>query len=557
MNFKRLLLAIGTTGCVLTLSSCLKETIDDLSEIKGAKTTNEFAMPLVSISMGMKELYESYAKSAFIHEASDKLLIFSYQTGDTVESAQNITFPAMDFGYGLKMADPAIIAAFNFTNRFDVSIDSSIAIDLPLGPDETVGKRINLVKVKQGTFTIQVINGFNHNATVTVSYPGITKNGVMLSDNIVLDYDADEVPKKVSHTFVIDDYEIDFTKGGTTYNTIPFSFDIGLSRIPSNSTSTNDSLRIDQTFNIASYKEINGYLGRFNIIAAHQSQEIDLLSGQLDGEILVNDPRLVLRVFHSYGLPVTGKISNIKVITKDGNELAVAILPFKDTFSFEKPTVPGQIATSEYKIDKTNSNLDQVLNSRPTAIEYDVDFYSNYNEIITNNYLVDGGLFRTEIDFQLPMDIKILDYVTYERASLSIGDVNLKGAEHVKLAVRTENTLPFDMFAQMLFVRDTVINGDTVDFTVDSLFNTELAITGAVVDGNGKVVSPYVSIREVTLPVKRFDKIQKYGENTVMRIRSQSSQFNGSPGFVKIYTDQKMSMKLGGKIKLILKSNDL
>lgn len=534
-------------------SSCFKDTIDDLSNIKGAKATNDWSLPLVSMTMGMKEIYESALQDANIHVDGNNLLVFSYHSENDVPTQPDIPIPEVDFSYPIRFPDPLAILAFNSGVPFNVNIDTNISL-----PTDGGNQQIKVVKVKEGTFTISITNSFRHDATVSISYPGIKKNGVAHTDNIVLTYDPADFPKTITHTLDLKDYDVDFSDGGVTANKVGFSYGISLVRNPSNATSLTDSLSIGQKFAIKSYKEITGYLGRFVIIQNHMNQEIDLFTKQINGKILVNDPRLVLRVFNSYGVPVTGRIYNLKIITTDSQAFPVQIDAFKDTFSFVKPTTPGEVAESFYRIDKTNSNIDDAINSGPARVEFDVEFVANYNDIVQDNFLVDAAAFKTVVDFELPMDIKILDYEVLERTSFPLTALSGDIVDEAKLFVKTENGLPFDVFMQMLFVKDTIINGKLdSNYVVDSLFSHELAITGGTVDANGKVIAPFVSINTVGLPVKRLTRISNETKNALTRVRVQTSQFGGAPGFVKIYADQKLSMKLGGNLKLILKSNAL
>lgn len=547
LNTKLLIALVSVT----LFSSCFKDTLEELSAIKGAKVSNEVSAPLFSMTMGMKELYESALQSAFIHEDANNLLVFSYQTGDTVDSKQYVEIPEVGFSYPIRMPAPAILA-FNLANRFDLTIDTSISV--PLGKGD---QQVKLIKVKKGTFTISITNSFKHNATVAISYPGIKKNGVPYIDNFTLNYVPNQPSVTVSRTLVLDDYDIDFSDGGTSFNEIGFSYTIAMIRNPNNATSTSDSLSISQNFAIESYKEVSGYLGKFLIARDTVSQEIDLFSKQINGKILVNDPRLVIRIFNSFGVPVTGRIYDVEIVTLNNQRFPVEIDLFKDTFSFQSPTIPGGIAVSEYRINKTNSNLDDAINSGPTKVEFKLEFVANYNNNPSNNFLVDGSMFRTEVDFELPMDIKILDYEVLERSDFPLDNLP-NFINEAKLFVKTDNGLPFDVFMQMLFVKDTIIGGHLdSNYVVDSLFSHELAVTGATVDGNGNVISPFSTINTVAIPVKRFDKIKNEAKNTVTRVRIQSSKFGGAPGFVKIYSDQKLSMKIGTNVKLILKSNDL
>lgn len=217
----------------------------------------------------------------------------------------------------------------------------------------------------------------------------------------------------------------------------------------------------------------------------------------------------------------------------------------------------GQIAVSEYIVDKHNSNIDDAINSAPSFVKFDLDFVANYNEVVSeDNFLIDTASFITTTDVEIPLDLKIIDYEALQTERPKESDTSeLKYVQEAKLTVRTENTLPFDLFAQMIFTRDTVIAGIDTSYVTDSLFIPELPVIGAVVDANGEVVAPTISLSTVVLDIDRYNRIQR-SQNYMLRIRAESSTFGGSQSFVKIYSTQKLNMKIGADVKLIYKSND-
>jgi hypothetical protein len=243
------------------------------------------------------------------------------------------------------------------------------------------------------------------------------------------------------------------------------------------------------------------------------------------------------------------------VVGQDGSNLPVEINPFKDTFSFPKPKTPGETVIATYVIDKTNSNIDLAINSSPSFIKFNIYFDANYNKVVTDNFMIDTASFRTDLDFEVPMDIKIVDYISETEQKQTPDTANLPYIKSIGLLVWSENGLPFDIYTQLIYTNDTIINGKPTTYVVDSLFSNELTILGANVDGNGNVVTPRVTESKPVLEVARYKRIMA-ADNMVTRSRIVTSTFNGAPGFVKIYTNQKMNVKIGADIKLTYKSNE-
>lgn len=527
------------------LGGCVKETYDDLMNIKGVKFSNTFSAPLLNLTLGMKELYEAISTDGFVTERPNKLLVFTYQGQDTVEAKQFVNIPSLPFNYELKMTPP-VIAAFEFNNGFDLTINDSAKLPA------TGNQRLRLIAIKEGTFVIAINNTFKHNTTINITFPNIKKNGVSLTRNIPYIFGVDPVPM-LPITIDLAGYDLDLSNGGSSYNTIPFIYSINMVRSPGNVTTVNDVLAIDQEFNIKSYNIIRGYLGKFNVLKTEFNEKIGLFDQQISGKIFVNDPRLVIKVYNSYGVPLTGKITNLRVVGKDGLDLPVTMNPFKDTFSFNKPANPGELAISEYIIDKNNSNLDVAINSSPTEVKFELTFDANYNDIIVDNFLVDTSQFNTDLNFEIPLDIKIVDYVSEQKAEqTAFGDIEY--VEAAKMAVFAENGLPFDIYTQLIYT-DTVVDsitGVVSDVLVDSLFTQELFIPGAAIDAQGEVKFPTVTVLNPVISAERFKRISSAKYQTT-RSRIVTSSLNGAPGFAKIYTDQKMNIKIGADINLTVK----
>lgn len=544
---KKLYSVLLSVLLLTVFSGCFKDTIEDLNNIKGVQATATFTAPLISSSLSLKDIYESYSKNALIKEQSDHLLVFIYRAEATVNSDTLIKFDATSSDFDFQMT-PAMIAIFQSVGSFGFSIDDSLK--LPNNRNE----QIKRVIVKNGQFSVAFESEYKHNISVTIKYPFITKNGVPVEEVVNVNYDPNDYPKKVTHILKLEGYEIDFTRGGITTNTIPFVYDVQVTQLPGNPTLTTEKLSVNQTFYINEYSLIEGYLGRFTILDEPQKIDIDLFENSIAGQVFLANPRLVIRLYNTFGVPVTGTISELQVKDYNGLDFPVIIAPFQDTFSFAHPSAPGQIGVSEFIIDRNNSNIDDVINSRPKQISFRIKAEGNYRQEVTNNFITDTSLFKVDFDSEIPFDIKIIDYVSQSKADNGTFSEMPENVQSLQLHVKTENKLPFDLMTQMIFSRDSITpNQDTIPVLVDSLFNVDLYIPGGEVDQNGEVVASTVRLNTLTLPLEKYERI-KNAQYQTLRLKANSSQFGGASSYVKVRTNLTLDMKIGGDIKLTYKT---
>ncbi len=542
---------IFTVCLFAVITSCFKkETFEELSSIKGVQSTADFSAPLLTSSLTLRDLYESYSQNALIRENPDNLLVFVYRSQNTVPSGKLLDQMGNSSSFELQLPDP-IADAFNMglIDEFSMpAIDNVVTIPTP------DGEKIKKINLKEGSFDLSFVSTYKHNIRITLEYPSITKNGAPLSKVIDVNYTGVS-PQEVVVPIDLKDYDIDFTDNNTTSNTLRFEVAIKFTRIPGNIVSPQDKLTIEQDFKIRGYNSIEGYLGRKIILEASQETEIDLFQNSLAGQVFINDPRLVITARNTYGVPVTARVSNLRVVDMFEHDFPVTIDQFADTFTFDMPAAPGRQGVSKFTIDKDNSNIDSVINTRPKFIRFDLKFETNYREDSSiTNFILDTAMFAVDIDAEVPIDLKVINYVVEDKSSnRSFGNLP-ENVQEVKLNVVTENTLPFDLTTQMLFTRDSItFGGDTINIPVDSLFSIPLFIPGGIVDANGEMVAPKIKQNTITLTADRYKRIQS-APNNILRMIANTAQFNGAPGFVKVKTNLRLNMRIGSDIKFTYKS---
>jgi len=545
-------LALGIISAFTLLNtSCIKEfedTIDELSSIKGVTSNPTLAAPLINGSINLRDLLNDLSEDddVFTTTDSEGKISLKFFSRDSVEEKQYITLPNINSSIDAIMP-PNEIPNFETTGKFSQNISKDLNIVL------SGNQRVERVVVKQGSFNFNIGSNFKHNTTVKISYPGITKNGIPFIDSFVFIYNG-STPANITRSVDLSGYEIDFTKNGSTYNVFTYEIGVDITRNPSNNVSLTDKVSIVQGINVTQYKRIEGYFGKFDIAELTQSDELGLFDKKLEGNVFVENPSLSLKLTNSFGLPVTARVLEIYVVSGSGVKTPVIINAFKDTFALEYTSSIDQSKVTEYIIDKSNSNIDVVLNTAPQTIYYKVLFTANIVDIPNPNVLYDNTTVKQESTLDLPVDIKILNYAIESDGDFELGetlgdiDSNVVTINWAEVVSEIANGLPLNASVQV-YIEDTVTNT-----LVDSIFKPAYLILAANVNAEGEVIQPTKVNITNTINKAQYDNLKR-GNKFRLQVRLTTPE--SSPGnlpYVGIYDYHKLNVKIGARTNITYRS---
>ncbi len=545
-------LALGIISAFALLNaSCIKEfedTIDELSSIKGVTSNPTLAAPLINGSINLRDLLNDLSEDddVFTTTDSEGKISLKFFSRDSVEEKQYITLPNINSSIDAIMP-PNEIPNFVTTGKFSQNISKDLNIVL------SGNQRVERVVVKQGSFNFNIGSNFKHNTTVKISYPGITKNGIPFIDSFVFIYNG-STPANITRSVDLSGYEIDFTKNGSTYNVFSYEIGVDITRNPSNNVSLTDKVSIVQGINVTQYKRIEGYFGKFDIAELTQSDELGLFDKKLEGNVFVENPSLSLKLTNSFGLPVTARVLEIYVVSGSGVKTPVIINAFKDTFALEYTSSIDQSKVTEYIIDKSNSNIDVVLNTAPQTIYYKVLFTANIVDIPNPNVLYDNTTVKQESTLDLPVDIKILNYAIESDGDFELGetlgdiDSNVVTINWAEVVSEIANGLPLNASVQV-YIEDTVTNT-----LVDSIFKPAYLILAANVNAEGEVIQPTKVNITNTINKAQYDNLKR-GNKFRLQVRLTTPE--SSPGnlpYVGIYDYHKLNVKIGARTNITYRS---
>lgn len=543
------LILMASFAATFVVSGCLNE-INELREIKGFVASSDLALPLISDELGVQQLYETFSQTGLISEPAGKPITIVYSGRDSISQRQFVSVPSTTVQFNLNI-DPLMAQAFNATGQFSQTI-SDVQV-LNFSNEEEIEELV----VKSGGMNLFLSTTIKHRVTIAYSYPTVKRNGVAFADSITLFFNGSS-PTTLQRFINFSGYTIDMTNGGTDKNKLPYSITIRIAEDPSQpEMAGNETLTLSKSIDVLQYQFLKGYLGKFSLLNMNEEVEIDLFYGSESGSIELKDPRMLIEINNGFGIPVTARIYDAFARLKDNSRLDVQFQQFQDTITLPYAQNPGEYAKGSYVIDRTNSNIDQVLNSKPTKLIFKIEFIANFHGKSGTNFLYDTSSLKSKAHIELPLDIRVENYVVLNENFVTLPGSNPNDnidIEQVVLSSIASSNFPIGTNIQLYFIKFDSINQTKI--VIDSLFPNQLRLASANVNDNGDILSTSSAESVGTLSPAQYRRLIDEGCNYYrIRFEANSSLSGGNRPFVKIFSAQKVNLKVGFRGRGIIKQS--
>ncbi|MCU0423076.1 MAG: hypothetical protein MUC81_09720 [Bacteroidia bacterium] len=537
---KRIAILLMVFAMSAAMQSCVKDIVDKVTGVDGFEADAAWALPAINATAGLDKAITALDNDVKIQTDSTGRLLLNFFGVDSLPPRQLFSLDPITVNEEFSLPAPAIIV-FESLGTFSEQINQTIPIALPNS------RRIERVLVKDGAINVNVSNSFRHNCKIKITYTGIRKNGISLVDSFDFIYTG------VNHTPInrridINDYEVDCTRNGTTFNEFEYSIEVQMTKVNGSTTLPTDRIAVDVNIGVNEYARAEGYFGKLTLLQLSEDSKLAFFDKRVEGNVFIKDPKLILKVTNRIGLPITGVITEMYIESPSGARTPVNIDAFKDTFTIDYTTVINQEKVTEYVIDKTNSNIDVVLTQAPSKFVYKVEFIANRSEQVTSNILYDFSTIKVDASFILPFDIRVINYGLEDRQPFDLGNSDstlVKGltVEYAELLSKVTNQIPLNAFVQLYF-RDSITNT-----TLDSLFTSPYSIAAAKIDANGNVVAPTVAEFSTLVDDPKYQRVRKANQY-LYTVRLRTAEDNaGIQPFVTIYKSANVNMKVAVRAK--------
>jgi hypothetical protein len=519
----------------LTFQSCIKDNFD-MKKIAEVKWDPNFAVPLVYTSLSMKDILN-------LKSDKDQLLIES-DGSFTLVYTNNITSLDASSMSSLSLPDqaPPSVTVSTASAIGTISNGSFATINntQPITFSTTVTpSTIDSIFFKGGTINFSVSSGIHSNVDMIISIPAAKKNGVGFSKTITLNYTGSS-PVVSSSSVDLTGYRFDMTQGSTTSNKFDVNYVV---KVYGPVTITGaEQFQVSASMNSLAYSKVVGNIGQQSIIGKKDSVALTIFNhSDGAGSFNIVNPKIKFITHNSFGIPIDAQLTEL--YGKNDGSAPYQIL---NSLPYALPTSTpnlnqaglSAIAADSIVVGGAN-NIVSVLNKTPKQIVYTLSAQTNTVAASQTDFVLDTSKFRLDVEVQLPLNGAAIAFVMVDTEKFSIPNNILDNFSTGLLRISNTNGFPIDLNMGIYFV-------DSANVKLDSLLDFEQPIiTSGVLNSSGKIISPLVTNKDITIDSQRIKRIA----NT-QKLLIRASASTATSGNIKIYSDYKLEVKIGLQVQI-------
>lgn len=294
---------------------------------------------------------------------------------------------------------------------------------------------------------------------------------------------------------------------------------------------------------LISYAE--GYFGKIDYPVPRDSIEIEVFKIFEEGSLFFEEPKITVTVNNSFGVPTKAFFNMLDAVTFDGTRIPVgnAVLNQGMTFDYPNLSEVGQTISTQYIIDNTNSNIEDIIGQPVQYIDYELFTSANPDaDVSIRGFATDSSAITVDLLVELPLYGRSNNFTVYDTIDINLNSSDTE-VSYVSFRLYTENQLPVDVKTQVYFM-DSNLN------ILDSLnndFNTNL-IASAPIDGDGKSIGTTETTTDFEITEDRYNRIA--AQATKVLLKASVSTTDDGIKSVRIHADDDLTMKLGVKAGL-------
>ena len=500
-----------TSGLVmLCFCMCFTSCIKDLKDVDSIEVVDdwqpEFAFPLVNTTISIQDVVDNFETGGYLDVDSDNFMTLVYNGHIySIKGEEMVAIP----DFSIPMVVPEMSIPYG---------DLNMPID------------IDYFSAKKGKIDFSFESSYPEDLDVMIEVKNLSKNGAVLQ----IETEANQTgssPIQISGTADLTDYVMQFVTG-----------QIDVKYVATNA--NGDEKVLDNfvlEFSDFEYSFVQGYFDQYMFDLPQDEIVIDLFENSTSGSIRVEDPRINLMITNSFGVPIQITANDLSATTANGNTMAITS-PLDNGFNFNYPSLieVGEAKTSMININKNTSNIVDLIENSPKAIQFDLSAMTNPAADPTiRGFVKDDSQFDIDVEVEVPMHLSASNF-KIENTSEFDASV-FEEVEEAEFKLYVENGLPVEAGVQVHFTDDAGV-------VLASLFdNTTDLIQAASVDADGKVTDFSTGEQVVMLDATKIAQIKDATQITIEGIASTSN--NGTTA-VKFYTDYGMTFKLGARAKV-------
>ncbi|PLW91692.1 MAG: hypothetical protein C0592_14555 [Marinilabiliales bacterium] len=513
------------------MTSCVKEEFD-MDTVQATNWDPNFAAPLINSDLDMWDILKDYDSTDLLVIDSNQFIYLVYEDTVYSESAEDlINIPDQAFNY----SDNVTVPGGNLSGTYNTLL--SFDYDFSL----TGGIELDTMVLKDGDLSMTLNTDLNYPATIIVTIPGATQNGVPYEDTLVVTGPSVNISSQLDGTKLVFD--------AANPNRLTINYDITM--VGTGQTNNSPySLSFDMSFTNLRFKRLYGYMGQLNLSMNNDTIGVKLYNNNIEGFIDWEDPRLYINVFNTMGLPIRTTIDYLEAVRTNApiNSQVITGSGIPNPWDLNYPATYGQTSITTMLLTKANSNIDVALSITPQRVYALLSGQTNPDGNVVKNHIEDDDQLAVEAKLELPFYGTASNFVLQDTFDLSIGE-DLSNIDWIKFKIWTRNGFPVDGVVQLYFC-DSLYN------VTDSLLNPVEQVLVAATPGAAPDYIVTNPVEKMVITTFQHDRVMNLENVKYAIVRGTLNTYNNGTQLVKIYSYYRLGVRLSAQVQAMFNSNE-
>ena len=311
------------------------------------------------------------------------------------------------------------------------------------------------------------------------------------------------------------------------------------------SIAASDEITLELRFAQPEFAAIFGDFGIDRVEVQRDSILISAFDEFGEDGLTLNDPSITMDFKNTFGIEFGVNLENVSAIDSDNSTLTLEGSVVDNPQFIDAPNITqlGSSVASSFSIVKTNSNIDELINSTPNKIVFEVEGTSNpAGSDNLSNYLLDTSYLEIVTSVEIPLDLQMDGFS--KEFELSVSGEDVEDLDSLKVNVSVINEIPFNGFLDMSF-RDA--DGNTL-YTISQIALIESPQVGP----DGRTTEALTTNSSVTLDNEGIEAF--LNSTDVVATMSIFTLGHDSNQSVKVFSDYRLEIYLTaeGKVSINL-----
>ncbi len=518
----------------ILFNSCIKDDFE-FDKIKSGGWSPELAVPLVNTSMTFRDML---ARNTDIQVEIGADQFCTYMYSDTLyrlKAGEILQVKDQDVKFDFKM-DQNQISLFNGQGSYSYSMEQHVTFN----PDKQA--ELDSLLIKSGQLSLDLFSTFRQQASIRITMPGLRKNGQAFTRKFNLDYQG-TLPIETKLNLDLKGYVLDATNNGSAVNDLTAVYKIELKN-SGNPVTITDMLTVDGHFKNIKFNAFYGYVGQLDFSQLSDTLSFNFFNSQPGmGSFTLADPRLMVSISNSIGIPVRATIPSLSAFSQ-ASGLYPVNSGIPNPLPVNSPLISqaGQQLTGSFQLNNSNSNLQAVISHLPEYFIYQTGMLTNPDGKVSRNFLTDSSSLSIMAGLELPLYGSAKDFIISDTTDFKLENLDL--IESMELKATFTNGFPIDVAVQVYFADEHL---QVLDSMITS--GTSILESGTVELFSGKVTVPAARTTFILIDQDRMNRIRN--ARKVITMGHAATTGNGMTA-VKIYADYSLGVRVGVKARLTI-----